>query len=82
MRGASGGETIMAKRPSKATMAERLSAAELELLERLIEKGALVTKPQQPNAKPRKVMAAALSQDGQHIILWLSKNTMSLEDGG
>jgi hypothetical protein len=37
-----------------------------------------VTKPQQPNAKPRKVMAAALSHDGQHIILWLSKDTMDL----
>jgi hypothetical protein len=69
----------MAKRPSKETVAERLSAAELKVLERLIEKGALVTKPQQPNAKPRKVMAAALSQDGRHIILWLSKNTIDLE---
>jgi hypothetical protein len=68
----------MAKRPSKATTVERLSAAEMELLERLIEKGALVTKPQQPNAKPRKVMAAALAPDGQHIILWLSKNTIEI----
>jgi|HubBroStandDraft_1064217.scaffolds.fasta_scaffold521233_2 hypothetical protein len=72
----------MAKRPSKETVAERLSATELKVLERLIEKGALVTKPQQPNAKPRKVMAAALSHDGQHIILWLSKNTVDLERGG
>jgi hypothetical protein len=70
----------MAKRPSKAGAADRLSAAELQLLERLIEKGALVTKPQQPNAKPRKVMAAALSHDGRRIILWLSKNTTSLDE--
>jgi hypothetical protein len=68
----------MAKRPSKETTGERLSATELQLLERLIEKGALVTKPQQANAKPRKVMAAALSHDGRHIILWLSKNTIDL----
>jgi hypothetical protein len=71
----------MAKQPSKETVAERLSATELKILERLIEKGALVTKPQLPNAKPRKVMAAALSHDGQHIILWLSKNTIDLEGG-
>lgn len=70
----------MAKRPSKTGVADRLSAEELQLLERLIEKGALVTKPQQPNAKPRKVMAAALSHDGRHIILWLSKNTTSLDE--
>jgi hypothetical protein len=76
--GETGREATMARRPSKATAAEALSAVELALLERLIEKGALVTKPQQPNAKARKVMAAALSHDGQHIILWLSKNTMDL----
>jgi hypothetical protein len=70
----------MAKRPSKEMTGERLSATELQLLERLIERGALVTKPQQPNGKPRKVMAAALSRDGHHIILWLSKNTMDLND--
>lgn len=69
----------MAKRPSKETAGERLSAAELHLLERLIERGALVAKPQQPNAKPRKVMAAALSHDSRCIILWLSKNTINLD---
>jgi hypothetical protein len=72
----------MAKRPSKEPAGERLSAAELQLLERLIERGALVAKPQQPNAKPRKVMAAALSHDSRHVILWLSKNTMEIEGGG
>jgi ribosomal protein S12 len=70
----------MAKRAGKATEPDRLSAAEVAMLERLIEKGALVAKPQQPNARPRKVMAAALSRDGRHIILWLSKNTMSLDE--
>ncbi|HEX7969299.1 MAG TPA: hypothetical protein VF502_13855 [Stellaceae bacterium] len=50
----------------------------MQLIERLVERGALVTKAQQANAKPRRVMAAALSADGQRIILWLSKKTTEL----
>lgn len=72
----------MAKEPSKAGVkgaTDRLSAAELQLLERLIEKGALVAKQQQPSAKARKVMAAALAHDGRYIVLWLSKSTIELD---
>jgi hypothetical protein len=65
----------MAKRTKKPARAKSFSAVEMKVIERLVERGALVTKPQQPNAKPRRVMAAALSPDGQRIILWLSKNT-------
>lgn len=48
------------------------------MIERLVEHGRLVAKPQQPNAKPRKVIAAALEPDGNRIILWLSAKTTSL----
>lgn len=68
----------MAKRTKKPARAESFSAAEMQLIERLVERGALVTKAQQANAKPRRVMAAALSADGQRIILWLSKKTTEL----
>jgi hypothetical protein len=56
----------------------RLSTAELTVIERLVEQGRLVAKPQQPNAKPRKVIAAALEPDGNRIILWLSVKTTTL----
>ena len=56
----------------------RLSAADISVIERLVERGLLVAKPQQPNAKPRKVIAAALEPDGNRIILWLSAKTTSL----
>jgi len=48
------------------------------VIERLVEQGRLVAKPQQPNAKPRKVIAAALEPDGKRIILWLSVKTTTL----
>ena len=57
----------------------RLSAADISVIERLVEHGRLVAKPQQPNAKPRKVIAAALEPDGNRIILWLSAKTTTLE---
>jgi hypothetical protein len=66
----------MAKKASSAPA--RLSAAELAVIERLVEHGRLVAKPQQPNAKPRKVIAAALEPDGNRIILWLSAKTTTL----
>jgi hypothetical protein len=56
----------------------RLSAAELSVIERLVEQGRLVAKPQQANAKPRKIIAAALEPDGNRIILWLSAKTTTL----
>jgi hypothetical protein len=59
----------------------RLSAADMAVIERLVERGMLVAKPQQPNAKPRKVIAAALEPEGNHIILWLSIKTTTLERG-
>jgi hypothetical protein len=66
----------MAKKAPPAPV--RLSAAELTVIERLVEQGRLVAKPQQPNAKPRKVIAAALEPDGKRIILWLSVKTTTL----
>ena len=69
--------TGMAKKATSDAPA-RLSAAELGVIERLVEQGRLVAKPQQPNAKPRKVIAAALAPDGNRIILWLSAKTTTL----
>ena len=69
--------TAMAKKATSAPPA-RLSAAELGVIERLVEQGRLVAKPQQPNAKPRRVIAAALEPDGNRIILWLSTKTTTL----
>jgi hypothetical protein len=66
----------MAKKASSTP--PRLSAAEVAVIERLVEDGRLVAKPQQPNAKPRKVIAAALEPDGNRIILWLSTKTTTL----
>jgi hypothetical protein len=68
----------MAKKASPRS-AGGLSAADVAVIERLVERGMLVTKPQQPNAKPRKVIAAALEPDGNRIILWLSAKTTTLE---
>ena len=68
----------MAKK-TKPAAGVSLSESELRVLERLIEGGVLVAKPQQPNAKPRKVTAAALAHDGKRIILWLSRNTTELD---
>jgi hypothetical protein len=69
--------TLMAKKATSHAPA-RLSAAELGVIERLVEQGRLVAKPQQANAKPRKVIAAALEPDGDRIILWLSAKTTTL----
>ena len=69
----------MAQRTKAPSGAGRLSTAELGLLERLVEAGALVAKPEQPNAKPRKVIAAALAPDRKRIILWLSRKTTELD---
>ncbi len=69
--------TAMAKKATPRAPA-RLSAAELGVIERLVEQGRLVAKPQLPNAKPRKVIAAALEPDGNRIILWLSAKTTTL----
>jgi hypothetical protein len=54
----------MAKSAKKAAAAAPLSPAEMRLLERLVDQGTLVAQPQQANAKPRRVMAAALARDG------------------
>jgi hypothetical protein len=67
----------MAKKATSHARA-RLSADELAVIERLVEQGRLVAKPQQPNAKPRKIVAAAIEPDGNRIILWLSAKTTTL----
>jgi hypothetical protein len=67
------------KSKSPATTA-KLSVAEMTLLEGLVERGALVAKPQQPNAKPRKVIAAALAPGGARVVLWLSTKTTALDE--
>jgi hypothetical protein len=70
---------MAAKPPKKAETAPGPSEGDLKALERLIDAGILVTKPQNANAKPRKVMAAALTQDRRHIVLWLSNKTVEIE---
>jgi hypothetical protein len=65
-------------RKAKAAAGPPLSESDLKVLERLVDGGLLVAKPQQPSAKPRKVTAAALAHDGRRIILWLSRNTTEL----
>jgi len=68
----------MAKGTAKAAAGERLSAAEIALLERLVDRGALVTVPALKSQKPRKVVAAALAQHGSHVLLYLSAKTTEI----
>jgi len=51
---------------------ERLTAAEMSLLERLVDRGALITVPALKSQKPRKVMAASLADHGARVLLYLS----------
>jgi hypothetical protein len=59
-----------------APPAEHLSAAEMALLERLVDRGALVTVPALKSQKPRKVIAASLAEHGARVLLYLSAKTI------
>jgi hypothetical protein len=53
------------KSPKKATVPPQnhLTPAEMSLLERLVDRGVLVTVPAVKSQKPRKVIAAALATE-------------------
>lgn len=57
--------------------APKLTAAEMKVLERLIEDGALVAVPRAP-AKPHKVMAASLAEGGTRVMLYLAAKPTKL----
>ena len=78
------GARVMARKPTKKTgppepPAVHLSAAEMALLERLVDRGALVTVPAFKSQKPRKVIAAALAEHGSRVLLYLSAKPAELE---
>jgi hypothetical protein len=66
----------MARKPSQKNVeppqTARLTSAELSLLERLVDHGALITVPALKSQKPRKVVAAALAEHGTKVLLYLS----------
>ena len=76
-----GGRRVPRKPPKRPAMppAVHLSAAEMSLLERLVDRGALVTVPALKSQKPRKVIAAALAEHGSRVLLYLSAKTTELE---
>lgn len=74
----------MARKPAKCTVAlptaDRLTATEMALIERLVDRGALVTVPAVKSQKPRKVIAAALAEHGGSVLLYLSAKPLEPED--
>ena len=44
----------------------------MSLLERLVDRGVLVTVPALKSQKPRRVIAAALAEHGAKVLLYLS----------
>ncbi|HUK57792.1 MAG TPA: hypothetical protein VLV50_01075 [Stellaceae bacterium] len=62
------------KKPS----AVALTAPEMALLERLVDRGVLVTVPALKSQKARKVVAAALAAHGSHVLLYLSAKPAEL----
>ena len=62
-----------------APPADHLTAAEMSLLERLVDRGVLITVPAVKSQKPRKVIAAALVDHGARVLLYLSAKTIALD---
>ena len=56
-----------------------LSPEEMTLLERLVDRGALIAVPPPP-AKPRKVSVASIANGGRSLLLYLAKETSELPD--
>lgn len=56
-----------------------LSAAEMQLLEKLIEKNVLIAVPPKRMGKPRPVISASLTPGGNSILLYLSQEPVALE---
>ena len=52
-----------------APRADHLTATEMSLLERLVDRGVLVAVPAVKSQKPRKVIAAALADGGAKVLL-------------
>jgi hypothetical protein len=71
----------MARKQSKKPEepAKALTPAEMSLLERLVDRGALITVPALKSQKPRKVMAASLADHGARVLLYLSAKTTDLD---
>lgn len=53
----------------------------MSLLERLVDRGVLVTVPALKSQKPRMVIAAALAGHGAKVLLYLSAKPTELESG-
>ncbi len=71
----------MPRKPSKpgaGAPADRLTEAEMALIERLVDRGALVTVPAVKSQKPHKVIAASLAEHGSCVLLYLSAKPMEL----
>jgi hypothetical protein len=57
---------------------DKVTPGEIAVLERLVERGALVTMPALHSQKPRKVMAASLDDHGRRVLLYLSAKPIGL----
>ncbi|HZT18197.1 MAG TPA: hypothetical protein VFA23_02280 [Dongiaceae bacterium] len=68
----------MARRRSTDGRGRLLSPAELEVLERLVERGSLIAIPAQANAKPRKIAAVSLAEGGRRVLFYLAKETTEI----
>lgn len=64
--------------PQRKTPAS-LSPAEMQLLERLIDRGVLIAVPPKRMGKPRPVISASLTPGGKNILLYLSQQAAALE---
>jgi hypothetical protein len=68
----------MPRRGTKSSQSEPLQSADLQAFERLVDRGAVIAVPAQRNAKPRKVVAAAIADGGRGLLLYLAKETTTV----
>jgi len=68
----------MARKPASRATPD-LSAAEMKLLERLINDGILIAVPPARSGKPRPVISASIIGGGKNVLLYLSKEPAELD---
>jgi hypothetical protein len=70
----------MVPRMPKRKLPANLTVADVALLERLIDSGALIAVPPKRMGKARPVISAALADGGKHIRLYLSPEAVELAE--
>lgn len=69
----------MARKAPASRTTPDLSAAEMKLLERLVNDGVLIAVPPARSGKPRPVVSASIIGGGKNVLLYLSREPTDLE---